>query len=230
MCLILCLGYITAKAQNNPYADDKLVHFGFFLGVDMPSFIVDSVATPEYYARCSTIGYGFNLGFITDLRLSRHLNLRFTPGLHFSSRELNYKNRNTPNKNIESASVMSIPITLPLSLKWSAEREANYRPYVTMGGGFSMDFNAFGGSKESMKIRTKPFDGFIEVGFGCDFYFPWFKLSPEIKYRLGFVNVLAHLGDKVGNGIWAPREDFKFYTENIDRLTNQSISIIFNFE
>lgn len=220
---MLYISHTTLSAQNNPYVDDKIVHFGFFLGVDMPSFIVDSIPNPEWYARCSTIGYGCNVGFITDLRLTRHLNLRFTPGLHFDFRTLNYKKKaNLSEEN--SATVMSIPITLPLYVKWSAEREGNYRPYVIAGGGFSLDFNAFV-IKEDMKLKTKPYDGFISIGFGCDLYFPWFKLCPEIRYQLGFANMLVNLNE------WDPTNvDFKFYTENISRLTNQSISLIFNFE
>lgn len=226
---MLHISHTTLSAQNNPYVDDKIVHFGFFLGVDMPSFIVDSIPNPEWYARCSTIGYGCNVGFITDLRLTRHLNLRFTPGLHFDFRTLNYKKKaNLSEEN--SATVMSIPITLPLYIKWSAEREGNYRPYVIAGGGFSLDFNAFGVIKEDMKLKTKPYDGFISIGFGCDLYFPWFKLCPEIRYQLGFANMLVNLNEKVGDSVWEPRDEIKFYTENISRLTNQSISLIFNFE
>lgn len=219
----------TPVAQNNPYKDDKLVHFGFFLGVDMPSYLADTVANPEYYARCYNIGVGFNVGFITDLRLSRHLNLRFTPGLHFGYTTITYKKKDDLKADIAPAHNLTIPITIPLYLKWSAEREGNYRPYVTVGGGFSLDFNSFA-DRSNRKILTKPYDGYVGVGFGCDFYCPWFNFTPEIRYEVGFVNAITHIGDPVGGTSWDPADYDAFYTTNIDRLTNQRISIIFNFE
>lgn len=195
----------------------------------MPSYLVDSVPNPEYYARCSNIGIGFNVGLVTDLRLSRHLNLRFTPGLHFAYTNINYISKNDPSETITPAQNLTIPLTIPLFLKWSAEREGNYRPYVSIGGGFSVDFNSFA-DRSNRKVLTKPYDGYVGVGFGCDFYFPWFNLSPEIRYEVGFANAIAHIGDQVGGASWDPAEGDKFYTTCIDRLTSQRISIIFNFE
>ena len=234
--VLLCVGSSlyaqkssSAAAQNNPYKDDKLVHFGFFLGVDMPSYLADTVANPEYYARCYNIGVGFNVGFITDLRLSRHLNLRFTPGLHFGYTTINYVKKGNTKESVEPAHNLTIPITIPLYLKWSAEREGNYRPYVTIGGGFSLDFNSFS-DRTNRKILTKPYDGYVGVGLGCDFYFPWFNFSPEIRYEVGFVNAIAHEGDVVGGVAWSPPPYNAPYTTSIERLTNQRISIIFNFE
>lgn len=234
--MLLCIGSVcvcaqksTPAAQNNPYKDDKLVHFGFFLGVDMPSYLADTVANPEYYARCYNIGVGFNVGFITDLRLSRHLNLRFTPGLHFGYTTITYKKKDNMREEIEPAQNLTIPITIPLYLKWSAEREGNYRPYVTIGGGFSLDFNSFS-DRSNRKILTKPYDGYVGVGFGCDFYCPWFNFTPEIRYEVGFVNAITQVGEQVGGTSWDPADYDAFYTTNIDRLTNQRISIIFNFE
>lgn len=227
--IILLIGSATASAQNNPYVDDKIVHFGFFVGLDMPSYLVDLVEVPEYYARCSTIGVGFNVGFITDLRLSRHLNLRFTPALHFGQTTFNYRKADNLDEEITPISNQTIPFTIPLYLKWSAEREGNYRPYVTLGGGFSLDFNTFA-DRTNRAILTKPYDGYVGVGFGCDFYFRWFKLSPELRYEVGFANAMAHIDEDVLGKTWQPSPDKAFYTTSIDRLTNQRISLIFNFE
>lgn len=230
--VLLWAGLLSVCAQGvgsqlNPHVDDKLFHYGFFLGVDMPSYIVDSVAEPQYHVRSSIIGVGFNMGFVADLRLSRHLNLRFTPGLHFSQATLNYKSIDGTSS--AAASNMTIPITLPLFLKWSAEREGNYRPFVMVGGGFSLDCNSFA-DRQNRKVLTKPYDGYIGVGFGCDFYLPWFKLCPELRYEIGFANVMTKTGETVGNTPWMPEPNIAFYTDNIDRLTNQRISLIINFE
>ena len=66
------------RAQNNPYVDDKLFHYGFSLGVAYLSYGVteaDSLVQMDkhgtvYHARTSTPGFLVTAGFIADLRLS----------------------------------------------------------------------------------------------------------------------------------------------------------------
>ena len=151
------------KAQHNPYVDDKLIHFGFSLGVDFLSYSVegaDSLMQMDkyqavYHARTTAPGVGFSVGFIADLRLARHLNLRFCPGMHFGERTLTYMSYQDTdisgtNCTNNRPSVLCLPIDIPLYLKWSAEREVNYRPYVTLGGGVSFDLG---------RSKDKVFDG-----------------------------------------------------------------------
>ena len=102
ICALLACGSGLSVAQNNPYVDDKLIHFGFFLGIDMLSYHVqENDSTTQlgmpgsdghvYHPRTMAVGPGFQVGFITDLRLTKHLNLRFTPALHFGERSITYK-------------------------------------------------------------------------------------------------------------------------------------------
>ena len=41
ICFVLAAVASPLMAQNNPYVDDKLLHFGFSLGVDMLSYSVE---------------------------------------------------------------------------------------------------------------------------------------------------------------------------------------------
>lgn len=243
ICCILLLAVGKTYAQNNPYVDDKLLHFGFFLGVDMLSYLVEEndsitqLGMPHsdghvYHPRAMAVGPGFSVGFITDLRLTKHLNLRFTPSLSFGERTVTYKSytladsligytntaRNTP-------SLLTIPISIPLYLKWSADREVNYRPYVIVGGG--IQFECF--RDKDKELLHQPIDFFVSAGFGCDFYFRWFKLCPEIKYQIGFMD--AHMPTSVSEAEgWQLSQGKYFYSDAIKRMTHQKISIIFNFE
>jgi len=216
--------------MTNPYVDDKLVHFGFSLGVNFMGYgVTDSNIDyfgDVYHARVSGLMPGFAVGFITDLRLSRHLNLRFTPTLNFGQKTITYKSESGApvhgsESNGDHADVLSLPISIPLYLKWSAEREKNYRPYLIFGGGASYDF---GGTKEKV-IYQKKWDFFIDFGFGCDLYFEWFKLCPELKYQIGFMNMITPVEQRPE----LPLQDY-FYTTAIDRLRNQMITLTFNFE
>lgn len=224
------------ESQNRPYVDDKLFHFGFQLGVNFSSFgVTDSELEIEdpitgikeiYHSRVSSVLPGFHVGFITDLRLCKYLNLRFCPGMQFTSRTLSYKTESgNPVKGSmgkgASVDVLAMPVYLPLYLKFSAMREGNYRPYVIAGGGASFNVS---------RDREKPvlmnlMDYFAEVGFGVDLYFRWFKFCPEITYRIGFANQLYPADQRME---LAPQD--AFYSNSILRLTNHSICLTFNFE
>lgn len=226
-CVIILLIGIFAPisfAQNRPYIDDKTVHFGFSLGLNFMHFTVDesllSLDDEIYHARVKDMMPGFSVGFITDVRLSRHLNFRCTPTLHFGMRTLTYKTESGSVGNLKT-DVLSLPISVPIYLKWSAEREVNYRPYLIAGGGVSFDF----GTDKKRPILQKGFDYFVEVGFGCDFYFPWFKLCPQLTYSIGFNNVLTPVSQRPE----LPIQD-AFYTNALNKLLNRQLTLTFNFE
>jgi len=236
LLVLSALSVNAQKAMNRPYVDDKIIHFGFSLGMNFMSYSVAETLTPVsglapsgdrfeneiLHARVSSLFPGFSVGFVSDLRLTRHLNLRFTPELHFGERSITYISESGNLGKIQT-DVLCMPISFPLMLKWSADRESNYRPYVIGGGGISYDF----GQDKEKYVLQKPIDYFIQVGFGCDFYFPWFKLCPEIKYQLGFNNVLTPMENR-NEGI--SQDNYGFYTESIKRLRSHMISLVFNFE
>ena len=43
-------------------------------------------------------------------------------------------------------------------------------------------------SNKDNYIRLKKTDVFLELGLGCDFYLPYFKLRPELKFMHGLMN------------------------------------------
>ena len=246
--LLLVVG--KSYAQNNPYVDDKLIHFGFFLGVDMISYHIQEndsltqMGMPNfdgnvYHPRTMSVGPGFSVGFIADLRLSKHLNLRFTPSLSFGERSVTYKSYALADSLIgitnigvgNKPSLLTIPVSIPVYLKWSAEREMNYRPYVMVGGG--VQFECF--RDKDKVLLHKPLDVFVSGGFGCDLYFRWFKLCPEIKYQIGFLDAhipTSHAQEEGWQLTYDPNKHIGnyFYSDAIKQMIHQKISITFNFE
>ena len=209
----------TTRADGNlPYVDQKTIHFGFLLGINSMDFNV----TPNQSARVSTLKPGFTVGIISDLRLNRYLNLRFTPTLHFGERELSYPSSIfTDSISARSLSISSIPICLPIYLKYSAERKGNYRPYIIGGVGVSYDLAT--AANDQNPVLLKPFDFYTEFGVGCDIYFSFFKLAPELKYSIGFNDMITH------NRVGLKSKD-EIYTNIISRLTSRMITLSFNFE
>ena len=225
LCLCAATGFAQAEkwGMNRPYIDDKLFHMGFQIGLNYAGFGVSTVSS-ENDVRVSGSIPGFHVAFVGDLRLHKNVNLRFCPGLQFiSDRMLSFDTIDISNTK-HTVHVMSIPINIPLYLKISANREANYRPYVIAGGGASFNVNQYG---EKDIVGLKIYDAFCEIGFGVDIYLPWFKLCPEITYRIGFLNQYASIKDgerKLYPATPVPDPD------RISRLTNQCICLTFNFE
>ena len=85
-------------------------------------------------------------------------------------------------------------IDFPVSVKLKSERIQDFRAYMIAGVKYS---EAIGSKKNPPDIdpldavlRNKSGFGSYEVGLGCDIYFEFFKLSPEIKISNSFGNVL----------------------------------------
>ncbi len=226
--VLLCLSTCVI-AQHRVYSDDKLFHFGFLLGINLMDYKVNETMDvldngEQYYVRESNITPGFSVGLIGDLRLCRHLNLRFTPTFHFAQRTLSYKTV-SGGKNggvAMKTDILSMPIEFPLLLKFSALRHKHARVFVTGGGGISYDVAR---DKERM-LLMKPLDYFVTVGAGCDIYFPFFKFGPEIRFTLGFNNIITPIDERPELTLPEQRR----YTMAIKRVTNRMITLIFNFE
>ena len=84
--------------------------------------------------------------------------------------------------------VKSAYVVVPLDLKISGDRLANTRPYVTAGVMASFDVS----KKRSDWLMFNSSDVYLTVGLGCDFYLPFFKLIPEIKFCFGLTDILKH--------------------------------------
>ena len=160
---------------------------------------------------------------LRDLRLHKFFNLRLIPSLHLGERTLTYMN--DIDDELFKTTIKSTCITVPLYIKYSAVRVKNYRPYLLVGGGVNFDL---------AHDKTKPIlldytDYFIEFGFGWTIYFEYFRLSPEIKFAIGFNNVHTSWEDrKHENGYLDP--EHQKYNDALSRLTSRMFTLVFNFE
>ncbi len=203
-----------SNAQGNlPYVDDKPLHFGYALGLNFMDFAVVP-ADINKDVSVTAVAPGFSVGAISDLRLNRYFNLRFTPTLMLSQRTLNYKN-------YDPAQILSVPLYLPLYIKYSSERKDNYRPYVLAGGGLWMDW----GRNKERAVLLNPFDALVEAGVGCDLYFPFFKLSPVLKFAVGVSNVITPTAMRDTTPASGPGP-----TDAISKLTTRMFTLAFNIE
>lgn len=181
------------KIQNRPYIDQRRFHYGFSVGLNLQDYELENTnfVTEDgelWYADVASYTPGFSVGVLGELYLNRYLALRLLPTLHFGSKDIVFRNYNAPDEaeQTERQQVKSTYISLPLDLKFSAPRFNNYRPYMMVGVNPMYDLS----TKKGERLRFKPMNLFLEFGFGCDYYFPFFKFIPELKFCFGLSNII----------------------------------------
>ena len=79
-------------------------------------------------------------------------------------------------------------------------------------------------SRKNQAVRLKPYDYGIEFGVGCDFYLPLFKLSPELKFSFGLVDILEKERTDLKD------ENLQRYANALSKATQRMITVSFHFE
>ncbi len=212
------------KVQNKPFIDERRFHYGFTVGVHDQGVnfenngYIDPTTGDQWLVENDRHNYGFSVGVLGEWKLSRTFSLRLIPSLHFGSKHLAFLNQATGRR--ESQDMKSAYISVPVDLKVAAPRFNNFRPYVIAGINPMYDMT----SGKHTFLRTKPFNLMLEAGFGCDFYLPFFKLIPEIKFCFGLGNVL----DKKRTDITDPSQ--LVYTQSVNSATTSMVVLSFFFE
>jgi len=212
------------KPKNESWYDDKLLHFGFSLGFNTMDFNISPsqafLDSTSIYADVSILNPGINIQIVTDLRLSKHSDLRFLPGVSFGQRVIRYYKDGViynDQQRLESSF-----LEFPFLFKFKGDRMNNVRPYVIGGLNFRYDL---AGKKEfdderPVYIRLKRPDLYYEIGTGLDFYLAYFKLSIELKMSTGIRDVLVR--------DYAPGHPE--FTSAIDKMKSQIWVLSFHFE
>jgi hypothetical protein len=246
--IILIVGFCNLygqkqKVNNMTTFDEKLIHFGFTLGLntldfgvthynpigDNPDFSAASwpfdpvQITDEHFVRADVADLipGFTVGIVTSLRIGRDFNLRFLPGLSFGERRLTYNfpvwdlNHYEP---LQYYSIKSTFLDFPLLIKYKARRINNDRPYILFGPAYRQDISRTG-KDDLVKLKNSGF--YAEIGVGWDHYFTFFRLSTEAKVSIGLNN---QLGNPPG-----PNQR-QYYTNAIKYLRSNIFTLCFHFE
>ena len=230
VALLLCLCVPTAfgrpgdKLLNRPYADNKLWHLGFSVGAHVQdlNFTHNGYVTPDgqqWVTEIPDFAPGFCVNVLADLRLGTYFNLRLTPGMYFGSKNVIMRDLNSDLR--QAQDIKSAYVVVPLDLKISGTRLNNTRPFVTAGLMGSVDVS----KKRSEYLWMNTSDFYLTLGLGCDFYLPFFKLIPEIKFCFGLTDVLRHdRPDLVDDP-----ETFKI-TQSLKKVRSNMVVINFYFE
>lgn len=210
-----------AGLRNQPLYDRTGLHFGFHMGMNRYNFIMDTKdlsQVPNIFGVESEALPGYNINIISNLRLTEHLDLRFTPGFAATVRRLHFDlihpvtdNRQTVTRQIESSYVQ-----FPLHLKFKSVRIDNYRLYLMGGLRYTNDLASKAKVVDDNLFKLKRHSGDYEVGIGADFYFEYFKFSPQLRASWGLTNLLV--------------QDGTLPVEAFDGIRNRAILVNFTFE
>jgi hypothetical protein len=153
-----------------------------------------SIAKNGYNAISSNGVPGFGIGFVTRYSITEHLEVRTTPELVFADKSLTYEFKGVDAH--PSVSIQTTSVDVPLLLKLKSDRIGDFRMYLL--GGVKTSFAINKKSKEDNSLNpddimpklSRNYNAW-EAGIGCDIYFEYFKLSPELKVSNSFNNMLV---------------------------------------
>lgn len=210
--------------QNKPFIDERPWHYGFHIGLHDQSLklinngFVDPATGAQWMAENDRQNFGFSVGILGDWRITRQLALRVSPGLHFGSKHIGFRNQVDGTK--RSQDLKTTYVAVPIDFKIAAPRFNNYRPYLV--GGFSAMYDMTNAKGEM--LRTKALQTFVQIGMGCDFYLPFFKLNPELKFYFGLGDVLLHQRAELTN----PEQ--QIFTQSLSNANSGMVVLTFYFE
>lgn len=209
---------------NMPHYDKKVAHFGISFGYNQFYSNIIGKENPPY--QDTIMGFdsdrnsGFQLMFVSDLRLLSWLNLRFTPGVTFGDRRLNFYEYKNDVFNVRSTSLEAIYVEIPLEFKVRSKRWRNIRPYLIAGGKYTYDLASIKRKKanpEDVMLKIDNSEIFYTLGAGVDFYLPYFKFGIELKTSYSLSNILIP-------------EFHTMYSDVLDKIRTQVFYINLTFE
>lgn len=212
------------KILNRPYTDLRRWHLGFSVGLHMQDiqfthngFVTENGET--WFMEQPDFSPGFCVNGLLSIRLNDYFSVRITPGMYFGNRVV--KMYDTTTGADEQQNIKSAYVVLPVDLKFASQRFRNVRPYLTAGVMPAFDVS----KKRSEFLKLKTMDTYLSVGFGCDFYLPYFKLIPELKFCFGLSDVIQHdrpdLVDDPGK---------MKYTQSLKKAVSRMVVLTFYFE
>lgn len=211
-----------AKPRNDSNYDDRLLHFGFSMGINTMDFNVKMKSDSELNAEVISLKPGINIQIVTDYRPATYLDIRFLPGVSFGQRTINFYDQ--AGTRVYETQIESSFLEFPLSLKAKGMRMNNSRPYIIGGMNFRYDlagkkeFENPGANGGASYLRLNKADLYYEVGAGIDFYLPYFKLTIEAKMSNGLRDVLNY------------NAEYPYYFNEISSLRSQMWVLSFHFE
>ena len=221
------------KVENKPYIDLRPFHFGVLVGSHLqdiefvnvgPQIItLEDGTTEQRLITCDQDRWdpGFNVGVLGEFRLNTNFQLRVAPAMYFGTRHFTLNNLSDERRAEEHQDLKTAYISTAFDLIFAGPRFNNHRPYLMAGVNPMLNLSG----KDNDYIRLKRSDLFLEAGIGCDFYLPFFKLRPELKFLFSLGNSLDTTHpDRLRD------PNMKVYAKSVKESHTKMIVLSFYFE
>lgn len=202
---------MVGSAQNNlSKFDRRKYHFGFLLSANSSSFDftynADQVAADSILGLSNLPQAGFDLNLLASLDISPNFHLRFTPGLSFQDRGINYRVQNPDKELLLVKKTESVFLEFPLLMKIRTNRVGNFAAYGILGGKFGIDMQSQKNVNNNLSgnaviIKLQKYDYSIVSGAGFDFFLPYFKFGIEFKSAIGLPDMMIHEDNRFSSSI-----------------------------
>lgn len=223
--------------ENRPYVDLRQFHFGVDVGTHLQDIELLNVgpqmieqedgSVVERFISCDQDRWdsGFNVGVLGEFRISTHFQFRIAPTMYFGTRHLTFLNHSETDVNEkpteERQQLKTAYISCALDMIFAAPRFNNHRPYIVTG--LNPMINLSGRDNDYLKLKR--YDLYAELGIGCDYYLPFFKLRPELKFMYSLTNSLD-----TDHANHLKNRNMIQYTNSVSRARTKIIALTFYFE
>jgi len=216
---------LISKAQKGSFNYDnkfskKTYYFGITLGVNTSRYRVEKDLTLINNDSVKTInslyGPGFNLGIVANIKLGKRFDFRFLlPTLSFADRKLQYVM--TDNSIVEKR-IESVFLEFPIHFRYKSKPYKDFRVFVVGGIKYSVDLASNSRSRAAENLlKLNQSDLAVELGVGFQVFFPYFILSPEVKFSYGVLDIHS-------------KDANTTFSSNIDKLFSRGFAISLHFE
>ena len=209
---------------NLPNYDDAWIHYGFLIGLHSSYYRINysemytSSSFSDLHSIVPLSKPGFKLGFVSDINLIYPFDLRTLIQVSFYEFSLDYKYINGDTYSDTTAATL---VELPILIKYKSQRRRNLRLYIIGGLKPGIEVGAKNKDEAGQDILgLRAFELSLDLGFGGDFFFELFKLSPEIRYSRGLINMLKKSNDGLPNN----------FADPLAKIIPHNLSIFFTFE
>lgn len=193
----------------------KSYYFGISLGFNSSKHQIfhskEFIGNPQIQLAQGAPGLGFNVHGIVNYKFGEFFDFRMLPGISFATRHLDF---NTANR----SSIESIFAQIPLHIRYKSAPYKDKRAFIIAGLNYSFDVASNSKTRQADNfIKISPHDFQLEAGFGMQFFFQYFILSPEIKFSQGITNILLYNDQIVEASV-------------MEKLLSRTITLSFHFE
>ncbi|NND31734.1 MAG: PorT family protein [Saprospiraceae bacterium] len=225
----LCILSLAAQAQKQPGKGNynfmnkqgKPYYFGLTLAFHSSNYNIfrsKNFNTQEQILSVESVtGPGYSVNVVSNLKIGRYFDFRLLPGFSFTERNIRYQDLSQQNL-INNIKVESVFTEVPFHVRFKSEPYNDMRLYVVAGLKYSFDIASKARREAQDRIlKISPTDFSVEAGFGMQFFFPYFILSPELKFTQGINNILIFNENIIESSI-------------LENVLSRTITLSFHFE